>query len=28
MEEDRAFYSDYGSDTTYHTVTGKGECAA
>jgi len=22
------FYLDYGSDTSYHTVTGKGECAA
>ncbi|MDH3824667.1 MAG: nitrite/sulfite reductase [Nitrosopumilus sp.] len=28
MKEDSDFYSDYGSDTRYHTVTGKGECAA
>jgi sulfite reductase (ferredoxin) len=28
MEEDADFYSDYGSDTRYHTITGKGECAA
>jgi sulfite reductase (ferredoxin) len=28
MEEDKDFYSDYGSDTSYHTKTGKGECAA
>jgi len=28
MEEDAEFYSDYGSDTRYHTITGKGECAA
>ncbi|WP_316506451.1 nitrite/sulfite reductase [Nitrosopumilus sp.] len=28
MEDDKDFYSDYGSDTRYHTVTGKGECAA
>jgi len=28
MKEDADFYSDYGSDTSYHTVTGKGECAA
>ena len=27
-EEDPDFYSDYGSDTSYHTRTGKGECAA
>ena len=27
-EEDPDFYSDYGSDTSYHTKTGKGECAA
>ncbi len=27
-EEDGDFYMDYGSDTSYHTVTGKGECAA
>jgi sulfite reductase (ferredoxin) len=26
--EDPDFYSDYGSDTSYHTKTGKGECAA
>jgi len=25
---DADFYSDYGSDTNYHTITGKGECAA
>jgi sulfite reductase (ferredoxin) len=25
---DPDFYSDYGSDTSYHTITGKGECAA
>jgi len=28
MKEDAYFYSDYGSDTSYHTITGKGECAA
>ncbi|MDH3341197.1 MAG: nitrite/sulfite reductase, partial [Nitrosopumilus sp.] len=28
MNDDRDFYSDYGSDTNYHAVTGKGECAA
>jgi len=28
MQEDKDFYSDYGSSTGYHTVTGKGECAA
>jgi len=28
MEEDPEFYTDYGSDTSYHTKTGKGECAA
>jgi len=28
MEEDKDFFSDYGSDTSYHTKTGKGECAA
>jgi len=28
IKEDPDFYSDYGSDTSYHTVTGKGECAA
>ena len=27
-KEDEDFYSDYGSGTTYHTITGKGECAA
>ena len=27
-EEDPNFYLDYGSDTSYHTKTGKGECAA
>lgn len=27
-EEDADFYSDYGSDSSYHTKTGKGECAA
>ncbi|QUC63834.1 nitrite/sulfite reductase [Nitrosopumilus sp. K4] len=27
-EEDPDFYSDYGSDSSYHTKTGKGECAA
>ena len=27
-DDDPDFYSDYGSDTSYHTVTGKGECAA
>jgi sulfite reductase (ferredoxin) len=27
-DDDPDFYSDYGSDTNYHTVTGKGECAA
>lgn len=27
-EEDSDFYSDFGSDTSYHTKTGKGECAA
>jgi len=27
-DEDPDFYADYGSDTSYHTVTGKGECAA
>ena len=27
-DEDSDFYSDYGSDTGYHTMTGKGECAA
>jgi sulfite reductase (ferredoxin) len=27
-DDDPDFYADYGSDTSYHTVTGKGECAA
>ncbi len=27
-EKDEDFYLDYGSDTNYHTITGKGECAA
>ncbi len=27
-DDDPDFYSDYGSDTSYHTITGKGECAA
>ena len=27
-DDDPDFCSDYGSDTSYHTVTGKGECAA
>ena len=27
-EDDPDFYLDYGSDTSYHTKTGKGECAA
>ena len=27
-DEDQDFYSDFGSDTKYHTITGKGECAA
>lgn len=26
--EDPDFYADYGSDSSYHTKTGKGECAA
>ena len=26
--DDNDFYMDYGSDTSYHTITGKGECAA
>lgn len=26
--EDPEFYADYGSDTSYHTKTGRGECAA
>lgn len=28
VEEDPDFYQDYGNDTSYHTKTGKGECAA
>jgi len=28
IDEDPDFYLDYGSDTSYHTKTGKGECAA
>ena len=27
-EEDPDFYNDYGNDSSYHTKTGKGECAA
>ena len=27
-DDDQDFSADYGSDTSYHTVTGKGECAA
>jgi sulfite reductase (ferredoxin) len=27
-EDDPDFYLDYGNDTSYHTKTGKGECAA
>lgn len=27
-EEDSDFYADYGSDASYHTKTGRGECAA
>jgi sulfite reductase (ferredoxin) len=27
-EEDPDFFTDYGSDSSYHTKTGKGECAA
>jgi sulfite reductase (ferredoxin) len=27
-ESDPDFYNDYGSDSSYHTKTGKGECAA
>ena len=26
--EEPDFYTDYGSDSSYHTKTGKGECAA
>ena len=28
IEDEPDFYMDFGSDTNYHTVTGKGECAA
>lgn len=28
IESDKDFYADYGSDSNYHTRTGKGECAA
>ena len=28
VEDEPDFYMDFGSDTNYHTVTGKGECAA
>ncbi|WP_268543333.1 nitrite/sulfite reductase [Candidatus Nitrosotenuis cloacae] len=28
IESDKDFYADYGSDSSYHTRTGKGECAA
>lgn len=28
IEQDKDFYADYGSDSHYHTRTGKGECAA
>jgi len=27
-DQDPDFFLDYGSDTSYHTITGKGECAA
>ncbi len=27
-EKDKDFFTDYGDDTSYHTMTGKGECAA
>lgn len=27
-EQDKDFYSDYGNDSSYHTRTGRGECAA
>ena len=27
-DDDPDFYNDYGTDTSYHTITGKGECAA
>jgi len=28
IDEEPDFFKDFGSDTNYHTVTGKGECAA
>ncbi|HXW02059.1 MAG TPA: nitrite/sulfite reductase [Candidatus Nitrosotenuis sp.] len=28
ITDDKDFYADYGSDSSYHTRTGKGECAA
>ena len=28
MDEEPDFYADYGSDSSYHTKTGRGECAA
>jgi len=28
IEQDKDFYAPYGSDSSYHTRTGKGECAA
>jgi sulfite reductase (ferredoxin) len=28
IADDKDFYADYGSDSNYHTKTGKGECAA
>ncbi|MCE2508850.1 MAG: nitrite/sulfite reductase [Nitrosopumilaceae archaeon] len=28
MDEDPDFYADFGSDSSYHTKTGRGECAA
>ena len=28
VTDDKDFYADYGSDSSYHTKTGKGECAA
>jgi sulfite reductase (ferredoxin) len=28
VTDDKDFYADYGSDSSYHTRTGKGECAA
>ena len=27
-QDDNDFYMDYGSDTCYHTITCKGECAS